>query len=211
MSRTVGVGAFSRWRRSDRRHRALAIRNKPQRTDGGEEVSGRGQPRPSPRTWAGEGRTAGGKNPKLARREYAAALKDFQTAATRTGRLSRTQWRRVRAQKNSARRTRASVARARVVDRAVVLPRRFEYRAEADLGLNRLDEVKQAYRHLFVHDRAASNMLMKAMRAWGEARRMHLAAWTFDIARVRQVVRERDTLASSVWLCSTNSRIGSSR
>ena len=42
----------------------------------------------------------------------------------------------------------------------------IEYRAEAYLGLNRLDDAKQAYMHLFVHDRSASNVLMKAMKAW---------------------------------------------
>jgi tetratricopeptide (TPR) repeat protein len=47
----------------------------------------------------------------------------------------------------------------------------IEYRAEAYLGLNRLDEAKQAYMQLFVSDRTTSHVLMKAMKAWVAKRR----------------------------------------
>lgn len=41
----------------------------------------------------------------------------------------------------------------------------------AYLGLNRLDEAKQAYLLLFATDRANATVLMKAMKAWVEKRR----------------------------------------
>ena len=82
----------------------------------------------------------------------------------------------------------------------------IEYRAEAYLGLNRLDDAKQAYMHLFVHDRSASNVLMKAMKAWVEKHRAQPAGVdpaAFDAFDTW--VRERDTLASSVGNLGHNS------
>jgi tetratricopeptide (TPR) repeat protein len=60
-------------------------------------------------------------------------------------------------------------------DRALKLAPTFsaaiEYRAEAYLGLNRLEDAKQAYLLLFGIDRASADVLMKAMKAWVERRR----------------------------------------
>jgi tetratricopeptide (TPR) repeat protein len=60
-------------------------------------------------------------------------------------------------------------------DRALKLAPTFsaaiEYRAEAYLELNRLEDAKQAYLLLFATDRANANVLMKAMKAWVERRR----------------------------------------
>ncbi len=42
----------------------------------------------------------------------------------------------------------------------------IEYRAEAYLGLNRLDEAKQAYLELFRSDRERADELMAAMQKW---------------------------------------------
>ena len=44
----------------------------------------------------------------------------------------------------------------------------IEYRAEAYLGLNRLDEAKQSYMDLFRVDRDQADALMTAMRGWIE-------------------------------------------
>jgi hypothetical protein len=60
--------------------------------------------------------------------------------------------------------------------------------------------------HLFVHDRTASNVLMKAMKAWVEKRRAQRAG--VDAATVDAFdawVRERDTLAASVGNLGHNS------
>jgi len=47
----------------------------------------------------------------------------------------------------------------------------IEYRAEAFLGLNRLDEVKGAYMELFRGDRERADELMAAMQQWVDERR----------------------------------------
>ncbi len=47
----------------------------------------------------------------------------------------------------------------------------IEYRAEAYLGLGRLDEAKEAYLHLFEHDRGRADLLMAAMEKWVERHR----------------------------------------
>ena len=47
----------------------------------------------------------------------------------------------------------------------------IEYRAEAFLGLNRLDEAKDAYMQLFRDDRERADELMAAMQRWVDQRR----------------------------------------
>jgi hypothetical protein len=82
----------------------------------------------------------------------------------------------------------------------------IHHRAEAYLGLNRLDAAKASYMHLFVHDRVASHVLMKAMKAWVDARRANpagVAPATIDAFDAW--VRERDTLAMSVGNLGHNS------
>lgn len=47
----------------------------------------------------------------------------------------------------------------------------IEYRAEAYLGLGRLEEVKEAYLELFRNERQHADQLMAAMKRWVEERR----------------------------------------
>jgi tetratricopeptide (TPR) repeat protein len=47
----------------------------------------------------------------------------------------------------------------------------IEYRAEAYLGLGRLDDAKSAYMTLFSHDRERADELLKAMQKWVETHR----------------------------------------
>lgn len=49
----------------------------------------------------------------------------------------------------------------------------IEYRAEAYLGLDRLDEAKQAYTLLFSGDRGLADQLFTAMKDWVAARRQN--------------------------------------
>lgn len=51
----------------------------------------------------------------------------------------------------------------------------IEYRAEAYLGVNRLEEVKSAYMTLFIADRGRADELVIAMKAWLEKRRLDAA------------------------------------
>ena len=60
--------------------------------------------------------------------------------------------------------------------------------------------------HLFVHDRTASNVLMKAMKAWIETHRAQPAGVEpAAIDAFDAWVRERDTLASAVVNLGHNS------
>ena len=146
------------------------------------------------------------KNPKQARKDYEAALKDFQTAV----KLAPANY---RAHNNLgySHRKLGNYARAlESYDQALKLAPAFsdaiEYRAEAYLGLNRLDEAKQAYMQLFVNDRGASSVLMKAMKAWVAQRRATPAG--VDAAPLNAFeawVQERDTLAASVLNLGHNS------
>ena len=82
----------------------------------------------------------------------------------------------------------------------------IRHRGEAYLGLNRIGDAKQAYMHLFVHDRTASSVLMKAMKSWVEKRRAQPAGT--DAASLDAFdawVRERDALAAAVVNLGHNS------
>ena len=186
----------------------LAIRNKPQASDA---------PKKSSEAAATEAFNSGlkrleradqiePKNPKQARKEYEAALKDFQVAAAAAPDNYRAHNGAGYSLRKLGNYERALESYERALALAPTSSEAIEYRAEAHLGLNRLTDAKQAYMHLFVHDRIASNVLMKAMKTWVEKHRaqpagIELAAIdTFDAW-----VRERDTLASSVVNLGHNS------
>jgi tetratricopeptide (TPR) repeat protein len=50
-------------------------------------------------------------------------------------------------------------------------PDAIEYRGEAYLGLNKIDEAKEAYMTLFKDSRSLADLLMTAMRRWADERR----------------------------------------
>ena len=75
----------------------------------------------------------------------------------------------------------------------------IEYRGEAYLGLNRLDDAKAAYMELFQDNRPLADQLMTAMIAWVAARRVDTGG--LDATVVEQFaewVDQRNTLASYV-------------
>lgn len=186
----------------------LAIRSKPQASDAAQK---------SPDAAAAEALNSGlarlekadrleAKDPKRARKEYEAALKDFQAAASAAPDNYRAHNGAGYALRKlgSYERALASYERALVLEPAS--SEAIEYRAEAYLGLNRLDAAKQSYMHLFVHDRTASNVLMKAMKRWVEQHRAKPAG--VDPSAIDAFdawVRERDTLAASVGNLGHNS------
>jgi tetratricopeptide (TPR) repeat protein len=76
-------------------------------------------------------------------------------------------------------------------------PEAIEYRGEAYLALNRLDEARQAYLDLFARHRAVSEELLKAMKSWVAARRKDPAG--LDPATVDEMakwVEERSRIAA---------------
>ncbi len=186
----------------------LAIRSKPQASDAAKK---------SPEAVAIEALNSGlkrlekadqtaSKNPKQARKEYEAALKDFQRAAAVAPENYRAHNGAGYALRNLGNYERALASYERALILAPASSEAIEYRAEAYLGLNRLDAAKQSYMHLFVHDRSASHVLMNAMKSWVAAHRAQpdgVDASTIDAFDAW--VRERDALAMSVGNLGHNS------
>ena len=72
----------------------------------------------------------------------------------------------------------------------------IEYRAEAMLGLNQLDEVKTAYTTLFAGDRPKADALMMSMKSWIADRRANPAG--LDAQKLDEFakwVEQRQTIA----------------
>lgn len=186
----------------------LAIRSKPEKS---------GAAKKSPEAVAAEALNSGlkrlehadtldGKGSKQARKEYEAALKDFQTAAAASPDNYRAHSGAGYALRKLGDYPRALESYDRALKLAPAFSEAIEYRAEAYLGLNRLEDAKRAYMHLFVNDRQASHVLMKAMKAWVDAHRVRSAG--VDPATVDAFaawVAERDTLALSVGNLGHNS------
>src|SRR3989441_10813805 len=106
-----------------------------------------------------------------ARKEYDKALKEFHAATEKNP---------VMFQAHGGlgyvyRRTGDYAAALKAYDRALELEPRYtpaiEYRAEAYLGVNRLEDAKTAYMTLFNADRARADELAAAMKGWLEKRR----------------------------------------
>jgi tetratricopeptide (TPR) repeat protein len=146
------------------------------------------------------------KNPRQARKDYEAALKDFQAAAKLTPDNYRAHTSVGYAYRKLGNYERALESYARALELEPAYTEAIEYRAEAYLGLNRLEDAKQAYMHLFVHDRTTSAVLMKAMKAWVTKRRAEPAGVdTATLSAFAAWVHERDTLATSVLNLGHNS------
>ncbi len=86
----------------------------------------------------------------------------------------------------------------------------IEYRAEAYLGLGRLDEVKEAYMQLFAKDRALADQLMEAMQGWVEERRAEpgdlssetiesFATWLAERGELAEQTARLEGAAARAW------------
>jgi tetratricopeptide (TPR) repeat protein len=145
-------------------------------------------------------------NPKVARKEFEAAVKDFQDAV----RLMPDSYRAHNALGYALRKLGNYDQALASYEKALKLAPNFgdaiEYRAEAYLALNRLNDAKQSYIHLFVHDRANANVLMKAMKAWvAKHRKMPSGVDPSVLAAFETWVNERDMLASATVNLGHNS------
>jgi tetratricopeptide (TPR) repeat protein len=190
------------------RSELVAIRSKPEKSDAAKK---------SPAALATDALNSGlkrlkqadglqQKNPMQARKEYEAALKHFQTAAAAAPDNYRAHNGAGYSLRKLGRYPEALESYERALTLAPAFSEAIEYRAEAYLGLNRLEDAKQSYMHLFVHDRSASHVLMKAMKAWVEQHRAQPAGVDpADVDAFSAWVRERDTLAVSVGNLGHNS------
>jgi len=85
-----------------------------------------------------------------------------------------------------------------------------EYRAEAYLGLNRIDDAKKAYMDLFAADRKQADLLMAAMKQWVEQKKANPAG--VDAAAIEgfeKWVGERTEVAKVSRLMATSTSHGS--
>jgi tetratricopeptide (TPR) repeat protein len=110
-----------------------------------------------------------------AKKEYEKALKDFKTAATNSPEM----YQAYNGMGFSYRKTGDYAKALEMYDRALQLkpgfPDAIEYRGEAYLGLNRVDDAKQAYLEILAADRKQADTLMSAMQKWIEQKKSNPA------------------------------------
>jgi tetratricopeptide (TPR) repeat protein len=101
-----------------------------------------------------------------AKKEYEKALKDFKSAASGSPQMYQAYNGMGFAYRKSGDYTKA----LEMYDRALTLkpgfPDAIEYRGEAYLGLNRVEDAKQAYLEVLAADRKQADTLMAAMQKW---------------------------------------------
>jgi len=110
-----------------------------------------------------------------ARKEYEKAMKEFLGATDRNPAMFQAHG----GLGYVYRKTGDFAAALKAYDRALELEPKYtpaiEYRAEAYLGVNRVDEAKTAYMALFNSDRARADELAAAMKSWLQRRRQDAA------------------------------------
>jgi tetratricopeptide (TPR) repeat protein len=88
-----------------------------------------------------------------------------------------------------------------------VFPEAIEYRAEAYLALNRIDDARQSYLDLFASDRKQADILMAAMKSWVSARHADPAGVAPDaLAAFEKWIGERDGIAKQTSLMAVTSK-----
>ena len=106
-----------------------------------------------------------------AQKEFGNALKDFKRAADTSPKM----YQAFNGMGYAFRKTGDYAKALEMYDKALELapgfPDAVEYRGEAYLALNRLDDAKQAYMTLFGSDRAQADILMNAMKKYVDQRK----------------------------------------
>jgi tetratricopeptide (TPR) repeat protein len=106
-----------------------------------------------------------------AKKEYEKALKDFKSAASNSPEM----YQAYNGMGFSYRKTGDYAKALEMYDRALTLkpgfPDAIEYRGEAYLGLNRVEDAKQAYLEILAVDRKQADTLMAAMQKWIEQKK----------------------------------------
>ncbi len=136
------------------------------------------------------------KNLSKAKGEYEKALKDFKKAAE----LMPTAHEAYNGMGFAYRKTGDFTQALEMYEKALQLapgfPDAIEYRGEAYLGLNRVDDAKQAYLQLFASDRKQADILMKAMTDWiGQRRAEPAGVDPAALSAFETWVKERASLA----------------
>ncbi len=143
-----------------------------------------------------------------ARSEYQKSLKDFKNAA----KLNPGLFQAYNGMGFAYRKTGDYAKALEMYDQAIKLapgffPEAVEYRAEAYLSLNRIDDARQAYLDLFAADRKQADILMAAMKKWVAARQADPAGVTPDaVSTFDKWIGEREGIAKQTQLMAVTTR-----
>jgi tetratricopeptide (TPR) repeat protein len=146
------------------------------------------------------------KSAAKARSEFEKSLKDFQKAAELNPQLFQA----YNGMGYGLRKTGDYVKALEMYDRAISMapgfyPEAVEYRAEAYLALNRVDDVRKAYLDLFAADRKQADALMAAMKNWVSARGANPSGVEpAALDAFEKWVVERDAMAKHTQLMAIN-------
>src|SRR5262245_2106009 len=143
-----------------------------------------------------------------AKSEYQKSLKDFTSAAKLNPKLAPA----YNGMGYAYRKTGDYAKALEMYDQAIelakpqIFPEAIEYRAEAYLALNRIDDARQAYLDLFAADRKQADILMAAMKNWVSARHTDAAGVSPDaLAAFEKWIGERDGIAKQTSLMGLSS------
>jgi tetratricopeptide (TPR) repeat protein len=143
-----------------------------------------------------------------ARSEFEKSLKDFKDAAKLNPKLFQA----YNGMGYAYRKTGDYTKALEMYDQAITMapgffPEAVEYRAEAYLALNRLDDARQAYLDLFAADRKQADVLMAAMKKWVAARQADPAGVAPEaVTGFEKWIGERDGLAKQTRLMGVSNR-----
>jgi tetratricopeptide (TPR) repeat protein len=98
-------------------------------------------------------------------------------------------------------------AYAKALELNPAYPDAIEYRGEAYLGLNKIDEAKEAYMTLFRQSRSLADELMTAMHRWTDARRKDAQGLSpEDVEAFSKWVDERSGIAAQTASLAVGAR-----
>jgi len=142
-----------------------------------------------------------------AKDEYGKALKDFKKALD----LKPDAYQAFNGMGFALRKSGEPAKALEMYDKALALapgfPDALEYRGEAYLALNRIDDARQSYLDLFGADRKQADILMAAMKSWVGARHADPAGVSPDaLAAFEKWIGERDGLAKQTQLMAVTTR-----
>lgn len=145
------------------------------------------------------------KDPNKAKGEYEKAFKDFQKAV----KLSPDLYQAYNGLGFSSRKMGNYDQALQYYDKALQMapgfPDAMEYRGEAYLALNRIDDAKASYLQLFSSDRKQADILMKSMTTWVEKRKADPAGVDpAALAQFESWLKERGTLAGQTASMALN-------
>jgi tetratricopeptide (TPR) repeat protein len=142
-----------------------------------------------------------------ARSEFEKSLKDFKNAAQLNPQLFQA----YNGMGFGYRKTGDYAKALEMYDQAIKMAPGFfseavEYRAEAYLALNRLDDARKAYLDLFAADRKQADILLVAMKAWVASHRSDANSDPAAVSDLEKWIGEREGLAKQTRLMAVTSR-----